>query len=121
MGISEQRHAVKVVQSEQTFIRVSSDNALVRWLPINYETDEGTGYVKFAAGDLKYSSQFKSIRISFQPLQSIKSTKSQIEKVKYFLYISNNADSLDEASQCQTTPADVFAIPLHEIEFKVDK
>ena len=36
VGISEQKHAVKVVQSPQTFIRVIADNALVRWLPINY-------------------------------------------------------------------------------------
>lgn len=115
VGISEQRHAIKVTQSEQTFIRVTAEDALVRWLPINYETDEGTGYVKFAAGDLKYSSQFKTIRISFQPLQSVKKTKSSIEQIKYFLYVSNNPESLDFSSQCQTTPNDVFSVALHEV------
>jgi hypothetical protein len=81
VGISEQKHAVKVSQSQMTFIRVESEHSVVRWLPLNFETDEGTGYLKFAAGDLHYSSKFKNMRVEFQPLQTVKKSKSTVSSV----------------------------------------
>jgi len=35
VGVSEQKHAVKITQSETTFINVTSQHALIRWLPLN--------------------------------------------------------------------------------------
>lgn len=36
VGISEQKHAVKVSQGDVTFIKISSAHSVVRWLPIDY-------------------------------------------------------------------------------------
>lgn len=36
IGVSEQRHAVKISNKDVTFIKVSSEHSVVRWLPMNY-------------------------------------------------------------------------------------
>lgn len=119
VGVSEQKHAVKVSESSITFLTVESPHAIVRWLPLNFETDEGTGYLKFSAGDLMYSSKFKNMQIEFQPVQSSKRTKSSVDTVKYTLYVSNDSDLLDYTAQCQGAETEkVLVVPLTDIEFK---
>jgi len=74
-----------------TFIHVDSKHSIVRWLPFNFLTDEGTGYNKFSSGDLFYGSRFKYIEVQFQPLQGIKNTKSSVSKTQYSLYVSDDS------------------------------
>ena len=70
--MTDQRHAVKIAQNDVTFVRISSEHAVVRWLPLNFETDEGTGYLRFGTGDLRYNSQFKYVNVEYQPVQWVK-------------------------------------------------
>ena len=87
---SEQEHALQMSQNEMTFINIQSKHSIVRWLPINFETDEGTGYNKFTSGELYYSSKFKKMTVHFQPIQPRKATKSSVNKTIYILYVSNS-------------------------------
>ncbi len=116
VGISEQKHAVKISQKDMTFVKISSEHAVVRWLPLNFETDEGVGYMRFSAGDMHYNSQFKYMNVQFQPLQWVKKTKSTVESIHYLLYISNDTDKLDYAVQCDPDSSnDVVWIELGKI------
>lgn len=118
VGMSQQRHAVKISQSDVAFIKISSEHSVVRWLPINYESEEGLGYLRFSAGDLRYSSVFKKIRVEFQPLQWVKKTKSSVEKVEYKLYISNSSESIEYASRCDPDSSiDVIQLSFGQIPF----
>lgn len=36
VSMADQRHAIKVSQKETTFVKVKSEHAVVRWLPIDY-------------------------------------------------------------------------------------
>jgi len=54
LSTSGQRHAIKIIQNDTTFVQVKAERAIVSWIPISFETDKGTGYLKFETGDLKY-------------------------------------------------------------------
>jgi len=94
VGMSEQKHAVKIVQNATTFVQINSEYSIVRWFPIDIESDQGTGYLKYKTGDLKYSSHFKFLNIEFQPLQALKKSKSKVKEIEYFLYFSNMTDKI---------------------------
>ena len=81
-------------QKEVTFINVTSEHALIRWLPINFENDQGLGYLRFSAGDIRYSSKFKKIIIEYQPLKMLKKTKSKVKEATYTLYVTNDSQKL---------------------------
>ena len=63
------------------YLKIKADLAFLRWMPVNFEHDIGTGYTKFAVGDMKYTSNFKMITVSFQPLQFVKNSKSIPQEV----------------------------------------
>lgn len=108
----DQRHAVRVSEKETTFVKIQSTHSIVRWIPIDYEADRGLGYLKYASGDLRYSSKFKEVVVEYQPLQQSKPTKSKVKDVKYSLYVSNVTESIDFSSQCSTQSSDVVKFDL---------
>jgi hypothetical protein len=65
IGLSDQKHAVKISQKETTFLKISAERAIIRWLPLDFENERGMGYIKYSKGDMKYSSIFKYINIEF--------------------------------------------------------
>lgn len=101
MGMKDQRHAFKIAEKEATFIQVDSPYSILSWIPIDYETDRGTGYMSYAKGDLKYESDFKSITILFQSLQKIKESKSQIKAIEYTLYLADDPQKLKLITHCE--------------------
>lgn len=101
-----------------TFIRIKSSHAVIRWLPLNFQTDEGTGYNKFSSGDLLYSSKFKNIKVEFQPLQALKNTKSQVNHVEYVLFASNDSEALDYAVECDPSLDDLNVVAFNLGEIK---
>lgn len=81
VSIADQRHAVKIEQSATTFVKIKSDHSIVRWIPVDYEAGLGLGYIQYAAGNLRYSAQFKTIYIEFQPIQQKKDFPSHVEGI----------------------------------------
>lgn len=79
---------------------VNSKFSVVRWLPIDTSVEEGTGYLKFKSGDLRYTSKFKHIYVEYQPIQTVKENKVMMKIVEYTLLISNNSDKLSRLSRC---------------------
>ena len=77
-----------------TFVKISAEHSILRWLPLNFETDEGTGYLKNTIGDMFYSSDFKNVKIQFQPIQSVKKSQSKVSRIDYILYVSNSSEQL---------------------------
>jgi hypothetical protein len=61
---------------------------------------------------LRYSSKFKEISVEYQPLQQSKKTSSKVRDVEYKLYISNSSESIEFASQCETSSEDVQVLVL---------
>ena len=92
VSVSGQRHAIKIEESSTTFVKVQARDAVVRWLPIDYEAGLGLGYLKFVTGDLKYTAGFKVLSIDYQTLQQRKGSPSDtdIESIVYTLFISNS-------------------------------
>lgn len=37
VNMPSQRHAIKISQKETTFVKIKSEHAIVKWLPIDYE------------------------------------------------------------------------------------
>jgi hypothetical protein len=101
MGMNDQRHAVKITEKETTFIQVDSPYSILSWIPIDYETDQGTGYMAYAKGDIKYESNFRSITILFQSLQKVKESTSKIQAIEYTLYLADDADKLEFSTHCE--------------------
>lgn len=112
VNMPSQRHAIKISQKETTFVKIKSEHAIVKWLPIDYEFERGVGYMKFESGDLRYSSKFKEIAVEYQPLQLSKQLKATVKEVEYLLYISNSSTSIEYASQCESPAFDVIVMPL---------
>ena len=81
----EQPHVMHAISHDvadtSLYLKIKADLAFLRWMPVNFEHDIGTGYTKFAVGDMKYTSNFKMITVSFQPLQFVKNSKSIPEEV----------------------------------------
>lgn len=65
VSLEDQAHAIRLPESDSstTYVTIKSSFSTVRWLPIDLESDEGTGYMKFSKGDLKYTSKFKYIAV----------------------------------------------------------
>lgn len=92
VGISaSQKHAVKVSLSETTFLKIETTDALIKWIPIDFEKETGIGYFIYEVGDLKYTSRFKNIDIVFDSLKKLKNSKIKINSLSYSLYISADA------------------------------
>jgi hypothetical protein len=56
----------------------------------------------YSKGDLKYESNFTSITILFQSLQKVKESKSKIEDIDYTLYLADDPQKLEAATQCDS-------------------
>jgi hypothetical protein len=52
----DQPHAFKVSEYSTTFIRVESELAIIRWIPINTQDQTGMGYLSYEIGLMKYTS-----------------------------------------------------------------
>lgn len=124
LAISEQKHAVKIVQNETTFVQVKSEHSIVRWFPIDFETDQGTGYLKYETGDLKYTSHFKYLSIEFQPIQTLKPSKAKINDIEYVLFFSNSLEEIELATECdasETSNVEVISLGSHVISKTAQK
>jgi hypothetical protein len=115
MSLEEQSHALRLPESDSstTYVSIKSAFSTVRWLPIDLESDEGTGYMKFAKGDLKYTSKFKYVTVEFQGLQNVKPTKSVIREIDYSILIANDSSQLESLSNCDVSDRmNLIVIPL---------
>ena len=112
VSVSGQRHAVKIEESSTTLVKVQAENAVVRWLPVDYEAGLGLGYLKYVAGDLKYTSGFKALSVDFQTLQQRKSILSNNESISYTLFLSNSTVEMERAMRCEVQEDNVDVIHL---------
>lgn len=65
IGMPNQPHAIKILNPGVTFLRVSSQKSLVRWLPMDSKKEKGMGYLNYDIGTITYESNLLHLNVNW--------------------------------------------------------